>query len=383
MFEIYEDDDFKIKFLEKVNPEEKESIENSFFFNDIVEIQNKSFNKYNSLVILFRVLLGNVKINFKEDLVILPSNTLSRALEIPNLNSIDSMKEEENEREEIKKLEKDGLSSLNIDEISEESLNSSEESLKNMELFINDFFDSETGSYLEKEYKYNHKYFDKILNEVLHFYYYTHKDNDFSAFLHLYRAYEYISYLFPLSYIQNSREYIQSYKELQSFFKDTGEELSFLNVFIKHTFLKDEYLIEDMYKETYTLKLTGEEYDFFKKEMSEFITKFNSNQEKKKKSYFKNILEIEPETEDGTTYKTYLNRDTKELVISTMDVNDLLVTLRNKTCHLKMNHGDSLVFNNYLFDDLFKIMNPIFLNWISNILKFVTYRSSQRFITTI
>lgn len=363
MFEIHEDEEFKKDFLSTLDVSEKEEIENQFFFNEIIEVKSNSANKYNSLLILFRILMGNIKIVYKDSLIIQPNNSMSKALDIQIVTN-ESKELEEELFDESEELEEDKYYKI-----------------ENMKLFINDFFDSNTkSSLLENEYNYNINYFDTILNEILQYYYYEDKSNHFSAFLHLYRVYEYVSYLFPLSYIQNTREYTHSYKELQKFFSEKGEELSFLNMFIKKTFLPSDYIIDEMYKESYKLELNGEDNNFLKEELSSFLNTFNQIQKNKKSNYLTKDIKIPKKDFNIEEFNTHLNEDDKILIINTMDVNDLLIKLRNKTCHLKINHGDSLVFSSYMFDDLYKIMNPIFINWISNILKFTTHTSSKRFL---
>ena len=336
---------------ENINVEDIKKI----FPNKAIEIQKNSTNKYNSLLLLFNVLLGNIRIVFNGDTEVGTTDMLSR---IPkeNMDEIDSdeIDSEEIESEEIEseEIETDGI--LN---------------------FFKDYFDSDGSLVLEKHYKSNGKFYDSLLNEILHFYYYHNKRSDFSAYIHLYRAYEYISYTFPLIFVSNSINYENSYKELQKFFSGKGEELAFFRVFLEKKFLVSDYIFEELYDVSYVIKLNDTKYNLFKNELGAFLKNFNSQRRTKNKSFYKSIGHEKDFTENEMT--TYLVEEEKKLVISVLDINDLLIELRNKSCHFKINHSDSISFKNYFFDDLFRVLNPVFLNWFANILKFVVYSSTH------
>lgn len=72
---------------------------------------------------------------------------------------------------------------------------------------------------------------------------------------------------------------------------------------------------------------------------------------------------------------TYLDVENNKLNISTLDMHDFIILLRNKTCHFKMNHKDNITLNSASFDDLFSLLNPVILNWISNIFKYIVFKS--------
>ena len=333
---------------------------NKIFPNKTIEIQKNSTNKYNSLLLLFNVLLGNIKIVFNGDTEVGTTDMLSQ---IPkeNMNEIET---DEIETDEIE-----------TDEIETDEIETDEIETDGILNFFKDYFDSDGSLVLEKHYTSNSKFYDSLLNEILHFYYYHNKKSDFSAYIHLYRAYEYVSYTFPLIFVSNSINYENSYKELQKFFSGKGEELAFFRVFLEKKFLVSEYIFEELYDVSYVIKLNDTEYNLFKNELGPFLKKFNSQRRKKNKSFYKSIDREKECTENEMT--TYLVEEEKKLVISILDINDLLIELRNKSCHFKINHSDSISFQNYFFDDLFRVLNPVFLNWFANILKFVVYSSTH------
>ena len=80
----------------------------------------------------------------------------------------------------------------------------------------------------------NYKIFSSLLFEFTNFLEQTNKKSYTTAFVHLYRCMEYISYSFPLVYASKSHDYKGTYDSLKNFFYDkTASELKFFHVFQK------------------------------------------------------------------------------------------------------------------------------------------------------
>lgn len=352
MFSIKEilDNDYFSSNINGENSEENKKIEKLFFSIEDIKVQKSGRYNYNSLLVLFKVFLGLVKINVKEDINIFPKDMLSRMF-------ITTMNEEDEEDETA--LKNETVLKRYIDSL------------------IDEYYKKQTNeSLLDYEYQTNADFYDSLLNEILHFYYYHKKESYFSAYIHLYRIYEYISYTFPLIFVNNSKNYSESYNELKGFFSGKGEELAFFRVFMQKTFLQDDYIFSELYGESYEISLSEEDFNALNRELKLFLNTFNSSKKSKNNKFLKDLSK-DKNYEDKEKF-TFLDEAEKKLVISTLDVNDLFISIRNKSCHFKINHSDSVSFSNWFFDDLFRVLNPVFLNWIANIFKYVIYSSTHK-----
>lgn len=96
--------------------------------------------------------------------------------------------------------------------------------------------------YLDKTKNTNNQYFLHLLEEICSFFYKKNKGSHTTAFLHLYRAIEYISYSFPLIYASVSRDYYGSFNKLKHYFDTSKSELSFFDEFTQKVL--DEVLLD-------------------------------------------------------------------------------------------------------------------------------------------
>ncbi|ELE7615386.1 hypothetical protein RB978_004279 [Vibrio vulnificus] len=79
----------------------------------------------------------------------------------------------------------------------------------------------------------NSSFFINILFELSHALNDAKKGSHVQSFLHIYRAYEHISYSFPLIYLSTEVSYANTYKSLKDYFSDGGDsELKFCKQFI-------------------------------------------------------------------------------------------------------------------------------------------------------
>lgn len=103
------------------------------------------------------------------------------------------------------------------------------EILDTQETSYNEIFDSERS---------NHKFYESVLIEVLNFICERNNKNYTSSFIYLYRAYEEISYAYPLIFSYKNGDYKQTFNNFKSFFSDdkNSGELKFCKAFIKQIF---------------------------------------------------------------------------------------------------------------------------------------------------
>tara|TARA_B100002049_G_scaffold146811_1_gene109117 strand:- start:287 stop:1165 length:879 start_codon:yes stop_codon:yes gene_type:complete len=105
---------------------------------------------------------------------------------------------------------------------------------------IRDCFDSVTNDqvadYLVKNHRSNKNFNETLLLEATHFLYSKNNRNYLSAFVHLYRLIEFISYSFPLIHTSNTKNYFGSFESLKQYFSGDGSELKFLIRFVNNLF---------------------------------------------------------------------------------------------------------------------------------------------------
>lgn len=78
----------------------------------------------------------------------------------------------------------------------------------------------------------NNMIFENLLSEYSNYFYQRSKGSHISAFVHLYRSIEFISYTFPLVYASKSKDYSGTYNHLKSFFVNDKGELNFFKTFL-------------------------------------------------------------------------------------------------------------------------------------------------------
>ncbi|WP_199450812.1 hypothetical protein [Vibrio harveyi] len=79
----------------------------------------------------------------------------------------------------------------------------------------------------------NSSFFINMLFELSHALNDAKKGSHLQSFLHIYRAYEHISYSFPLIYLSTEDSYANTYKSLKNYFSDGGDsELKFCKQFV-------------------------------------------------------------------------------------------------------------------------------------------------------
>ena len=186
--------------------------------------------------------------------------------------------------------------------------------------------------YFKKNRK-NKVLFDELLSEFSLYFVCKQKGNFTSAFLHLYRALEYMSYSFPITYASRVTGFYSSYDTFKNFFvsKDQGQ-LKFFREFIMAFFDKG-ILVSRTAIDTFV----GDElYDKYKiKIIRKLCQEFDYH-------------------DDGSVVK-----------IEYKNLLDFMVNLRNRYFHFQYDRGENISNINFNGELFFEALNDKFANWLS------------------
>jgi hypothetical protein len=204
---------------------------------------------------------------------------------------------------------------------------------------VSDWLDGEFGMndldwYFRKNRR-NKTLFDELLVEFSLFFLYKNRGNNTSAFLHLYRALEYMSYSFPISYSSRVVSYYTSFDTFKEFFvnKDQGQ-LKFFREFVSAIFEKSLLLCRATI-DTYV----GEEvYD------------------KQKMKIIHNLCREFDYVDNGSVIQ-----------IEYKHMLDFMITLRNRYFHFQYDRSDNISNINFDGELFFEALNDKFANWLSMI----------------
>ncbi|MFN0201406.1 MAG: hypothetical protein ACKVTZ_07795 [Bacteroidia bacterium] len=219
--------------------------------------------------------------------------------------------------------------------------------------------DSQIRSYLEPDHTFEdfNKYltnairygniglFKNFLLEITHFFFNTESKNHTSAFLHLYRALELISYSFPLYYASKSKSYHGTYNKLKDFFKSGGDgERAFLKDFVNNHLFRNEPSLD-----------------------TRLSIKFTSSNPIIQRQHFDVTLKIANSPKSGIEILD--NTEYSEIVTKRRSLISLMIATRNRHFHLLEGDFQENITSveSYYFDDYFKDLNMIFCNWIAQI----------------
>lgn len=177
----------------------------------------------------------------------------------------------------------------------------------------------------------NNFVYEHILNELTQFFV-INRLSPCEGFVHLYRTLEFMSYSFPLIYASKSKSYRGTYDSLKKFLSgDSGGELKFFQKFLKEVFEDD----------------IAYQYEFEVYVDSENIEEL--------KGEFQEIFNIDFYTFEENT-----------LLFKFKNVTEMFIEIRNRYFHMLLGQGRNNFFNmEYDKNDLFKSLNPVFVNWLS------------------
>lgn len=191
--------------------------------------------------------------------------------------------------------------------------------------------------YIDKTKNSNNNYFLHLLEEISSFFHKTNKGSHTTAFLHLYRSIEYISYSFPLIYASVSREYYGSFNKLKNYFDTSKSELLFFDEFTLK--ILDEGLLD-----------TPLTFDF-----NTLTTEINKN-------HFQIIKQIlTTDRIDNEVANVSITTTYKHLL-------KLAIDLRNRYFHFAVGGKRNIRATEIVENDVFfSIINNDLMNWISMI----------------
>lgn len=162
------------------------------------------------------------------------------------------------------------------------------------------------------------------------------------SFVHIYRTLEFMSYTFPLIYTSKDKNYMGSFNSLKEYFNGgEGEgELKFFDKFIKTLFHDDE----EIYGFMFEILLITDRLEEMKMD-------------------FQNSI---PEIGKKGIHNYYLEANTLKIEFSKMQ--SILIEIRNKYFHMLAGKGTNNFYGmDYDINDLFRSINPYFMNWIASI----------------
>ncbi len=209
---------------------------------------------------------------------------------------------------------------------------------------VRDCFDSVSNdkiiNYLKANDRNNKKFNETLLLEATHFLYSKNNKNYISAFVHLYRLLEFISYSFPLIHTSNTNNYFGSFESLKKYFSGDGSELKFLIRFIENLFdSKPELNLEAEFS----------------------VPGTNTHIRQKLYRSIKHILRS----------KNYINYDDTfyQFKVEYKDLIDLIIFIRNRYFHFATGSGMKNFKSSELIDPdiFFEIIIDNSFNWICRI----------------
>lgn len=196
---------------------------------------------------------------------------------------------------------------------------------------------SDIDKYLQKVKNTNYLLINDLLVEFSYFFLNENKGNHTSAFIHLFRILEFISYSFPLIHASTSKNYYGTFNSLKKFFTQDGGELSFLIKFVNKLFETDPILNTEVDIEVrYTIK-------------PEVQTKIY-------KSYKRVLMSDKITFDDSTETFSFEYQYFIELIRS----------LRNRYFHFAVGGQKNIRSTEIEYPDIFfKQINDCAVNWLS------------------
>lgn len=191
------------------------------------------------------------------------------------------------------------------------------------------------SDYLSRTKRENNPYFDNLLEEFACYFYRSSRHAHTTAFLHLYRILEYVSYSFPLSYASISREYYGSFEKLKNYFDTSRSELLFFDEFTKK--LLDDSLLE-----------------------TPLTIRFNSLHPELNRNHYRIVKTILTNDRiDGFVRHVSITTSYEHLLKLTVD-------LRNRYFHFAVGGKRNIRSTEILENDLFfSIINEELCNWLA------------------
>lgn len=183
----------------------------------------------------------------------------------------------------------------------------------------------------------NREFFREILAEFSNYFLQTQRTNHTTAFIHIYRILERISYSVPLLYCSTQKDFFGTFNDLKSLFKDdvSGE----LGLFKK-------FLAQGRFIDRIKLDATS----------SIYLTSANGHQDE-----FFSLTD--------RLYQHFHSTDAAghHIEIKFSNIPSFLMTIRNRIFHARTGDGQSNVKMQEILDtdEYFACLNPIFCNFLA------------------
>lgn len=107
----------------------------------------------------------------------------------------------------------------------------------------------------------NHGFFNSIFDELARAIWYLNSKQGLSAFVHLYRAFENLSFSFPLYFARQNTIYLKAYDQLKRYFK--SGELDFCSTFIRDLLSEDPLASADIRQLKFASPLSNRQAAYF------------------------------------------------------------------------------------------------------------------------
>lgn len=209
----------------------------------------------------------------------------------------------------------------------------------------------------------NRTFFNELKHELSCFFYYQNNKFYTTAFIHLYRILEYMSFSFPLLYTSLSNDFKTSFQNLKELFKENsnGSELNFHSLFFKQLFDTNDPLIP--YNNSVNI-------DFSILGSNDFINI---------KTAFDNIIQSEKKLQKAlNSGDININISSQIITIKFNLMHTLIIVIRNRFFHYSLSHPNNISSTYFVSEFFFEIFNDYTLNWIAYIFgEILEYRISK------
>lgn len=188
----------------------------------------------------------------------------------------------------------------------------------------------------------NKKFYRSILLEFSNFLYQKQRQSHATAFLHLYRIIELISYSFPLVYSSRATSFEKTFNSLKEYFNKVDSELNFFKQFVNGHLFKDNAALLDI---ELKIKISAPNTDL-------------------QQQYFNAIKKLCESNAKNIPISSSTNYS--EINITRRGLTSLIYDLRNRYFHLLTGgYNNNFDSNDIMEVDIFyQNVNDIICNWI-------------------
>lgn len=193
----------------------------------------------------------------------------------------------------------------------------------------------------------NRKFYKNFLSELASCIYHENLKKHTAAFVHLYRAYEHLSYAFPMIYAARTEDYIGTFENLRKWMNKTNSDENVGELKFHKNF------IATLFKDTPELQTTVDIDINTKQEFRNLIFKALAE---------KIVGWHTPDKHSAGTVQP------DKIAIPFIDHHSFLVNLRNRFFHYSNSRSDNIGLDDIIEADLlFSFINKPTLNYISTI----------------